>query len=345
MGEVWRAYDLKLRVDVALKTLNAALAGERGLELMRGEVRAAREVISPNVCRIFDLIEVDGHELVSMEYVDGHTLMRTLDERGPLDLQEAADVGSQLLSGLEAIHAAGLVHRDIKPENIMLTRARRVVVMDFGLTAREGEGMHAGTPAYMPPEQSRGEGTDARADVFSAGIVLAEMLAVGGDAADVIRHELWKAVRETPPSLPEIPWRRILLKAIATDRDERYESAAAMARTLEKVADPGRRRGRQDSLSGARRLRVRRRPVLLRPRSRSRGAVEETAARPHARSDRPFRRGQEFLRKRRAPTRQPEGLVAPADEAPPVPIRGAGSRPGAGLATRHRSARSSRVVR
>lgn len=236
MGEVWRAYDLKLRVDVALKSLNPRLAGEDGIELMRGEVRAAREVISPNVCRIFDLIEVDGHELVSMEFVDGHTLVRTLDERGPLDLQEAADLGSQFLAGLEAIHTAGLVHRDIKPENIMLTRTRRVVIMDFGLTARVGEGLHAGTPAYMAPEQRRGEGTDARADVFSAGIVLAEMLSVGGDASDVIRHSIWESVREATPSLPEIPWRRILLKAVAFDRDDRYPSAAAMARTLEKVA-------------------------------------------------------------------------------------------------------------
>ncbi len=236
MGEVWRAYDLKLRVDVALKTLNPSLAGEQGLELMRGEVRTAREVISPNVCRIFDLIEVDGHELVSMEFVDGHTMLRVLDERGPLDLQEAADVGSQLLAGLEAIHGVGLVHRDIKPENIMLTRAKRVVIMDFGLTARMGEGLHAGTPVYMAPEQKRGEGTDARADVYSAGIVLAELLAVGGDGADVIRHSVWDGVRETPPSLPEIPWRRILLKAVAADRDDRYESAAEMAHTLEKVA-------------------------------------------------------------------------------------------------------------
>jgi WD40 repeat protein len=236
MGEVWRAYDLKLRVDVALKSLNAALAGARGLELMRGEVRAAREVISPNVCRIFDLIEIDGHELVSMEFVDGHTLVRTLDERGPLDVQEAADIGSQLLAGLEAIHAAGLVHRDIKPENIMLTRSKRVVVMDFGLTAPTGEGMHAGTPAYMAPEQGRGEATDARADVFSAGIVLAELLSVGGDAADAVRHSIWTAIREVPPSLPDVPWQRVLLKAIATAREDRYESASDMARTLEKVS-------------------------------------------------------------------------------------------------------------
>ena len=156
MGEVWHAFDLKLRVEVALKALRDDLfKDERRLELLRQEVRAAREVISPNVCRIFDLIEVGDRELVSMEYVDGGTLLEVLQERGPLDLKEAQDIASQFLAGLEAIHKVGLIHRDIKPENIMLTRAGRVVVMDFGLARDEAEGggSVSGTPAYMAPEQ------------------------------------------------------------------------------------------------------------------------------------------------------------------------------------------------
>ena len=117
--------------------------------LKRREVRAARVVVSPNVCRIFDLIEVEGRELVSMEYVDGGTLLALLQERGPLELKEAQDIASQFLAGLEAIHQAGLVHRDVKPENIMITRAGRVVLMDFGLARQEdsGAGSVAGTPA------------------------------------------------------------------------------------------------------------------------------------------------------------------------------------------------------
>ncbi len=164
MGEVWHAFDLKLRVEVALKALRPEFfKSERRLELLRQEVRAAREVVSPNVCRIFDLIEVEGRELVSMEYVDGATLLGVLQERGPLELKEAQDIASQFLAGLEAIHKVGLIHRDIKPENIMLTRAGRVVVMDFGLARQEteGGGTVAGTPAYMAPEQAAGQTLDA----------------------------------------------------------------------------------------------------------------------------------------------------------------------------------------
>jgi serine/threonine-protein kinase len=174
MGEVWRAFDLKLRVDVALKALRRELLEDNhALELLRQEVRAAREVVSPNVCRVFDLEELDGQELVSMEYIDGTTLVEILRERGPLDLEEAREIASQFLAGLEAIHLAGLVHRDVKPENIMLTRSGRVVVMDFGVAKRLADkklGSIAGTPAYMAPEQVKGQEIDARADVFSAGL-------------------------------------------------------------------------------------------------------------------------------------------------------------------------------
>jgi eukaryotic-like serine/threonine-protein kinase len=130
MGEVWLAYDLRLRVDVALKAL---LPRGARPESLHGEIRAAREVVSPNVCRVFDLVEADGRELLSMEFVDGISLRQLLDERSPLDFFQAQEIAAQFLAGLEAIHAAGLVHRDFKPENVMITRTGRVVVMDFGL--------------------------------------------------------------------------------------------------------------------------------------------------------------------------------------------------------------------
>jgi WD40 repeat protein len=238
MGEVWRAFDLKLRVEVALKALLPDLFNdERRRDLLRSEVRAAREVVSPNVCRIFDLIEVDGRELGSMEYVDGCTLLSLLTERGPLDLKKTQDIASQFLAGLEAIHQAGLVHRDVKPENIMITRAGRVVLMDFGLArgADSVAGTVSGTPAYMAPEQARGEAVDARADVYSAGVVLAEMVSPEGIRDFESRRSVWEGIRQEPARVPDSAWAPVLKKAVAKEPDDRYKSAHTLIRALEDV--------------------------------------------------------------------------------------------------------------
>ena len=239
MGEVWRAVDLKLRVDVALKAVRRELLDdERALETLRQEVRAAREVVSPNVCRVFDLVELDGQELVSMEYIDGITLLDILRLRAPLDLAEARDIAAQFLAGLEAIHAAGLVHRDVKPENLMMTRSGRVVLMDFGIAKSLAEGIAgtvSGTPAYMAPEQARGEALDARADVFSAGMVLAEMIDPRGVKDFEARQEIWQGVHREPPEIVDSPWAPVLSKAVSGHKEHRFGSAAALARALEEV--------------------------------------------------------------------------------------------------------------
>ena len=170
-----------------------------------------------------------------MEYIDGTTLSEILRARGPLELQEARELASQFLSGLEAIHQAGLVHRDFKPDNVMVTRSGRVVVMDFGIAkglADAKGGTIAGTPAYMAPEQARGAAVDARADVFSAGIVLAEMTA--REAGKSPRAFL-EALREVPPNVPDGPWAPVLRQALAWEPEARYDSAHALARALEEV--------------------------------------------------------------------------------------------------------------
>jgi len=238
MGEVWHAYDLKLRVDVALKTvLREQFANERMVERLRSEVRAAREVVSPNVCRIYDLEEIDDQELISMEYIDGTTLFDVLRDRGPLDLREATEIASQFLLGLDAIHQAGLVHRDVKPENIMITRAGRVVLMDFGLAKQETErtGTVSGTPAYMSPEQARGDRLDARADIFAAGVVLAEMISAEGIRERESRASLHRGVHQDPPQLPDTPWHPVLRRAVAGDPERRYGSARELIRALEEI--------------------------------------------------------------------------------------------------------------
>ena len=238
MGTVWQAFDLKLRVEVALKLLHVNLLKDRRrLEALRSEVRSARQVLSPNVCRIFDLIEVDGHELISMEYVDGQTLQTVLQARGPLPLKEAQQICSQLLAGLEAIHRAGLVHRDIKPENIMLTRSGRVLVMDFGVARQQSgdSGTVSGTPPYMAPEQRWGEAVDLRADVYSVGVVLAEMVSPGGVKEPGSRRAIWEGIHSEPIKLAPTPWAPVLRKAVARDREQRYDSALTLLRALEEV--------------------------------------------------------------------------------------------------------------
>ncbi len=238
MGEVWHAFDLKLRVDVALKALRSDIfKTERRRESLRQEVRAAREVVSPNVCRVFDLHEMEGLELVSMEFVDGQTLLDAMRDGAPFDLQEAQDIASQFLAGLDAIHQIGLVHRDIKPENIMLTRSGRVVVMDFGIAREEAEGSGtvSGTAAYMAPEQAAGQAVDARADIYSAGVVLAEVVNPDGLKNRESRESVWEAVRAEPARIPDTPWSAVITKAVATDRDHRFDSAADLTRALEEV--------------------------------------------------------------------------------------------------------------
>ena len=239
MGEVWRSFDLKLRVDVALKALRQELLEDkRALEALRQEVRTAREVMSPNVCRVFDLVELEGQELVSMEYIDGITLADILKMRAPLDLTEAREIASQFLAGLEAIHESNLVHRDMKPENIMVTRSGRVVVMDFGIAkglADRKIGTVSGTPAYMAPEQARGQAVNGRADVFSAGVVLAEMIAPNGLARHEQRAALWEGIHSEPPELPDSAWAPVLKRAVARRPEQRFAGAAVLARALEEV--------------------------------------------------------------------------------------------------------------
>jgi WD40 repeat protein/tRNA A-37 threonylcarbamoyl transferase component Bud32 len=226
-------------VEVALKRLRREQSiGNRGRNLLRREVRSAREVVSPNVCRIFDLVEVDGQELVSMEYVDGVTLATIIKGRGPIEIQEAKTIAQQFLAGLAAIHQAGLVHRDVKPGNIMVTRTGRVVLMDFGLALPlAGVAAHSivGTPPYMAPEQLRGEPLDARADIFAAGVVLAELVGSGEGIGRMSRKDLWAGIRENPPRLPDGPWRSVLLRAVASDRETRPASARTLIRALEQV--------------------------------------------------------------------------------------------------------------
>ena len=180
MGEVYRATDLTLGQSVALKFLpEEASRNQRLLERFHGEVRVARLVSHPNVCRVYDIGEVEGMPFISMEYVDGEDLASLLLRIGRLPAGKAVETARKLCAGLTAAHDRGVIHRDLKPQNIMINKRGEVVIMDFGLAAisdqLSGAEVRNGTPAYMAPEQLKGSGVTARSDIYSLGLVLYEL--------------------------------------------------------------------------------------------------------------------------------------------------------------------------
>jgi len=180
MGEVYRADDLTLGQQVALKFLPDEAARDHGLlERFKNEVRIARRVSHPNVCRVYDVGDVDGHNFFTMEYVDGEDLASLLRRIGRLPEDKALDIARQLCAGLAAAHAKGVLHRDLKPANIMLDGRGQVVITDFGLAGVadqiQGAEVRSGTPAYMAPEQLAGKEVSTRSDIFSLGLVLYEV--------------------------------------------------------------------------------------------------------------------------------------------------------------------------
>ena len=177
MGEVYRADDLRLGQPVALKFLPEGLRDEPvRLAQFHNEVRTARQVSHPNVCRVYDIGEVEGVPYISMEYVDGENLATSLRRIGRFPEDKAAEIARQLCAGLAAAHHRGVIHRDLKPANVMLDGAGRVRIMDFGLAAvGRIEDVRAGTPAYMAPEQLLGREVTQRSDIFALGLVVYEL--------------------------------------------------------------------------------------------------------------------------------------------------------------------------
>ena len=179
MGEVYRADDLKLNQPVALKFLPKDLARNREwLERLLEEVRVARTVSHPNICRVFDVGEIDGDHYISMEYVDGETLASLTSRIGRLPQKKASELGQQLCAGLAAVHDQGILHRDLKPANIMIDGRGQLRVTDFGLAVGgEVRGMEAaaGTPGYVAPEALSGKEATVRSDIYALGLVLYEM--------------------------------------------------------------------------------------------------------------------------------------------------------------------------
>lgn len=244
MGEVYRADDLELGQTVALKLLPASLTGDQAaLDLLRNEVRVARHISHPNVCRVYDIGEIEGQYFVSMEYVDGEDLASLLRRIGRLSKEKGLDIIVQLAAGLAAAHQLNVLHRDFKPANIMVDGHGRIRVMDFGLAGfteeLRGSQELAGTISYMAPEQLAGKGATARSDVYALGFVMYELLtgrrAYGPGSVEEMRKARTAAPPDPPSSIvsdldPAVE--QVVMWCLDGDPARRPSSAQAVAKAL-----------------------------------------------------------------------------------------------------------------
>jgi serine/threonine-protein kinase len=244
MGEVYRADDLKLGQSVALKFLPEAVAKDAvWLRRFHDEVRIAREVAHPNVCRVYDIGEVDGEHYITMEFVDGEDLSSLLRRIGRLPTDKAIQTARQLCAGIAAAHDKGVLHRDLKPANIMLDGRGHVRITDFGIAALaeqvDGKPSRAGTPAYMAPEQMAGGEVSQRSDIYGLGLVLYEIF-TGREAFEAqSAAELQRLRRTGPPTTPssyvedmDPLVERVIMRCLANDPKDRPHSAIAVAAAL-----------------------------------------------------------------------------------------------------------------
>ena len=242
MGEVYRADDLELGQPVSLKFLPSSLAQSPGaLERFRAEVRNARQVSHPNVCRVYDIGEYQGLHFLTMEFVDGEDLATLLRRIGKLPAAKANEVAGQLCAGLAAAHDKDVLHRDLKPSNVMIDGEGHVRITDFGLAVRpgEGEGDLAGTPAYMAPEQFAGAPVTVRSDLYSLGLILYEIF-TGRRPFEATSIAEWKSRHtQTTPTLPSArepdldqAVERAILRCLEKDPTKRPASARQLAAAL-----------------------------------------------------------------------------------------------------------------
>jgi predicted Ser/Thr protein kinase len=236
MGEVYRADDLKLGQPVALKFLPLSLRQDPGRrQRLSDEVKLARLVAHPNVCRVWDVVETDGHEFLAMEYVDGEDLASLLRRIGRLPPERAVRMAQELCAGLGAVHDQGLLHRDLKPANVMVDGRGRVRLVDFGLAAVvdhiAGADIRSGTPAYMSPEQREGREVTVRSDVYALGLVLYEVF-TGQEARREDHPTPSQQVKHLDPAID-----RVIERCLERDPVLRPSSAPAVAASLP-GADP-----------------------------------------------------------------------------------------------------------
>ena len=250
MGVVYKAEDIRLRRMVAIKFLPPELGVySEAKERFIREAQSAAALSHPNICTIHEVEEVDGQLYIAMEFVSGESLRKKV-AKGPMAADALVDIAVQVADGLETAHQHGIIHRDIKSANIMVTEKGQAKVMDFGLAKVMGqeqltrEAVTIGTVAYMSPEQVQGEELDQCTDLWSFGVVLYEMLTgelpFRGDTESIILHSVVEAepkpLRQLRPDIP-VELQKIIDRALKKNREDRYSSAAEMARDLRKYLE------------------------------------------------------------------------------------------------------------
>jgi hypothetical protein len=244
MGEVYRADDVKLGQTVALKFLPREMSADAvWRERFFAEVRITRQLSHPNICRVYDIADVDGRHFLSMEFIDGEDLASLLRRIGNLSNEKALDIARQLAAGLAAAHERGVLHRDLKPANIMIDGHGRVRITDFGLAVGVASepvaGEVAGTPAYMAPEQLAGKGASVRSDIYGLGLVLYEVCcgkpAFSAKTIAELRDQKEHSTPRPPSDVrPEIDpvVERAIVRCLERDPRARPASASQLAASL-----------------------------------------------------------------------------------------------------------------
>lgn len=241
MGVVYRADDLMLGQQVALKFLPASLTDEGMLERFHSEVRIARQISHPNVCRVYDIGQAGNQVFLSMEYVEGEDLSSLLRRVGRVPSEKALEIARKVCAGLAAAHDKGVLHRDLKPSNIMLNSQGEALIMDFGLAglAHEIEDVRSGTPAYMAPEQLAGKEVTARSDIYALGLLLYELFTGEPAFPGNTHHEIMRARRESTPRTPSalVPdlnpaVELVILRCLEVEPENRLLSASMVSAAL-----------------------------------------------------------------------------------------------------------------
>jgi serine/threonine-protein kinase len=251
MGAVYRAVDLMLERDVALKAIRPELAREPQIvERFKSEARTLARISHSGIANVYTFFYEEDELFLVMELVRGRTLSRVLQTEGAIPWQHAVSCLASALEGIEQAHRAGIVHRDLKPDNLILTDSGTVKVMDFGIARVIGSGhltrtgLLVGTLRYMSPEQIRGEEVDGRSDVYALGAVLYEMLTgrppfEGASDWAILRAQIEDTPRPPGEQVPSIPWwlDRAVLRALAKNPAERFQTVEEMRRTLLRQAE------------------------------------------------------------------------------------------------------------